>query len=424
MDEDSDDPFARKHYSSDSANDIDDDDEDEDMADTGSKQNSSIKSNGTAILGRSLEVDDNEESDNVDDSEEDEGSDGEDQDVDESEEESSGEEELSEDETADMTSKLQTLMNDTKAVTSTISAARKADENKGAAIKAQRKTFNSLLNTRVKLQKGIVATNSIVTSSRSDEASGDALAAAEAACLTLLSTLTNLRTTLDSSRTGQKRKRVDFQSSTSTSEIRARLKQDEEGGASHRDTVLQKWYTKTRSTRVQSQREGRLQTGTQQTLPDVLASQLRDSSRLVERTRINRQGGSSDSSVLVYDDSDWYSLLLKDLLENRSSDLNGSAEFVVRQPWELVRQAKTKKVVDTKASKVDIPKLPLHLHTNANFISRDVDYGTLSTRSSRTSWLLKSEEHGASDKERSYLQACLDVALVLGKRNLTIVMGR
>ena len=47
------------------------------------------------------------------------------------------------------------------------------------------------------------------------------------------------------------------------------------------------------------------------------------------------------------------SLLLKELLENRSAELNanGVGEFVVSQPYELMRQAKTKKVVDTKASK-------------------------------------------------------------------------
>lgn len=348
-----DDPFARKHYDSDSQDDDDSDGNDDE--DTGSKNRMSKKSNGKAIEGSEDEESEDFDSDHHIDDEDDESgldddSEGSENLGDEDEDDISGEEELSEDDTADMTSKLQTLMNDTKTVTSTIAAGRKADENKGAAIKAQRKTFDSLLNTRVKLQKGIVATNSIAINSRSDATTDDALAAAEAACLALLSTLTNLRTTLDSSRTGQKRKRVNFESSTPTSEIRSRLKQEDESTASHRDAVLQKWYTKTRNAKVHSQKS-RLQGGAQQTLPDVLATQLRDPARLVERTRINRQAGSTEPSAQVYDDSDWYSLLLKDLLENRSLDLKGSAEFVIRQPWEMVRQAKTKKIVDTKASK-------------------------------------------------------------------------
>jgi protein AATF/BFR2 len=45
--------------------------------------------------------------------------------------------------------------------------------------------------------------------------------------------------------------------------------------------------------------------------------------------------------------------MLKELLEQRSADLNanGTAEFVVQAPWQVAREAKTKKVVDTKASK-------------------------------------------------------------------------
>ena len=46
-------------------------------------------------------------------------------------------------------------------------------------------------------------------------------------------------------------------------------------------------------------------------------------------------------------------VLLKELLEQRSADLSasGTAEFVVQAPWQVAREAKTKKVVDTKASK-------------------------------------------------------------------------
>ena len=46
--------------------------------------------------------------------------------------------------------------------------------------------------------------------------------------------------------------------------------------------------------------------------------------------------------------------MLKQLLESRSTELssNGAAsEFVVQAPWQLAREAKTKKFVDTKASK-------------------------------------------------------------------------
>ncbi len=55
----------------------------------------------------------------------------------------------------------------------------------------------------------------------------------------------------------------------------------------------------------------------------------------------------------IYDDADFYGLLLKELLEQRSAALStsGTAEFIVQAPWQAAREAKTKKVVDTKASK-------------------------------------------------------------------------
>ena len=47
-----------------------------------------------------------------------------------------------------------------KTVAASLSAAAKADIAKGKAIKQQRSTFDSLLNTRIKLQKALIATNS------------------------------------------------------------------------------------------------------------------------------------------------------------------------------------------------------------------------------------------------------------------------
>ena len=48
-----------------------------------------------------------------------------------------------------------------RTVAASLSKAAKADVKKGRAIKHQRKTFDSLLNTRIKLQKALIATNSM-----------------------------------------------------------------------------------------------------------------------------------------------------------------------------------------------------------------------------------------------------------------------
>ncbi|KAF2194055.1 TRAUB-domain-containing protein [Zopfia rhizophila CBS 207.26] len=249
---------------------------------------------------------------------------------------------------------------DRKSVTATISQAAKADVEKGEAIKAQRKNFDALLNTRIRLQKALISTNSMTSLKyETAKANENAIQAAEAAALTLLNNLTNLRSTLDSARTGQKRKKPNpFTASTPSSNIWSTIQDTESSNLPHRKTILEKWSAKTRNTIISSTK-GRLNTSVQQTLIDVLDSQLSDTTRLVKRTRTPRScaplqcAASIPESKDIYDDADFYGLLLKGLLEQRSQDAatNGGSEFVVQAPWQAAREAKTKKVVDTKASK-------------------------------------------------------------------------
>ncbi|KAF2009368.1 TRAUB-domain-containing protein [Aaosphaeria arxii CBS 175.79] len=349
-DEDSDDPFARSYGIEDGEEDDDEDSEDDSIG--------GVALNGHGAAESSEGEDNEEEEGSFDDEGGMEGIEDEDDGESGSEEDDGDEEEEEdEDETADISDKIRSMMTDTTAMSSAISQAAKADAEKGRAIKTQRKTYDSLLNTRIKLQGGLIATNSMNADTNADAiAPQDAIEAAEAAALTLLNHLTALRESLDSSKAGQKRKRAVFTSSTSDAEIWSAITQTESSAVPHRNTILDKWSTKTRGATITT---GKLTGGVAQTITDVLGNQLRDTGRLVERTQVPRScapiqaAASVESSPAIYDDADFYSLLLKELLENRSAELNakGVGEFVVSQPYELMRQAKTKKVVDTKASK-------------------------------------------------------------------------
>lgn len=251
------------------------------------------------------------------------------------------------------------LMKDSKSFTSTIAASAQSDVAKGEAVKTQRKTFDTLLNTRIRLQKALISTNSMITDKhKTESAPGASIEAAEAAALKLLNNLTNLRVSLDESRTGNKRKRAAFDSGTPSSEIWSHIKKAESAALPHRKAVMERWSNKTKATTV-TNNKARLNASAQQTLTEVLDSQL-TSSHLVTRTQTPRSCAPLQSSVkgaqpdpAIYDDADFYGLLLKELLEQRSADLsaNGTAEFVVQAPWQVARDAKTRKVVDTKASK-------------------------------------------------------------------------
>jgi protein AATF/BFR2 len=256
-------------------------------------------------------------------------------------------------------STIRELMSANKSFTSTIAAGTQSDVAKGEAVKTQRKTFDTLLNSRIRLQKALISTNSMVAEPYKTETAQDApIEAAETAALTLLNNLTNLRLSLEESRTGQKRKRTTFDSATPSSEIWANIQASEKSTLPHRKAVLERWSNKTKATTV-ANNKARLNASAQQTLTEVLDSQL-TSSHLVTRTQTPRScaplqssGKAAQPDPAIYDDADFYGLMLKELLEQRSADLNanGTAEFVVQAPWQVAREAKTKKVVDTKASK-------------------------------------------------------------------------
>jgi protein AATF/BFR2 len=259
----------------------------------------------------------------------------------------------------DKAATVRSLLKDTKSIATTLAAATQSDAAKGDAIKKQRKAFDSLLNGRIRLQKAMISSNSMAADAyREEEAPEASIEAAETAALALLNNLTDLRATLDEARTGQKRKRTLFTPSTSNSTIWESIRASEYTNSKYRKVTLEKWSAKTRGATA-TPNNGRLNAQAQQTLTDVLDAQLTNSTHLITRTRTPRscaplQSATSRSTdANIYDDADFYGLLLKELLEQRSADLSasGTAEFVVQAPWQLAREAKTKKVVDTKASK-------------------------------------------------------------------------
>jgi protein AATF/BFR2 len=265
------------------------------------------------------------------------------------------------DETRANSTAVRDLMNDTMSFASTLSAGAQSDVAKGQAVKTQRKTFDTFLNSRIRLQKALISTNSMVADTyRESTAPSRSIEAAETAALALLNNLTHLRTTLEEARTGEKRKRTAFESSTSSRDIWKSIGTAEKSALPYRKAALERWSTKTRATTV-TNNKNRLNASATQALTEVLDAQL-NSSHLVLRTQTPRscapiQSSASTKGALpdpaIYDDADFYGLMLKELLEQRSTDNanGGVSEFIVQAPWQVARDAKTRKVVDTKASK-------------------------------------------------------------------------
>ncbi|KAF2825073.1 TRAUB-domain-containing protein [Ophiobolus disseminans] len=337
-DSDSDDPFVKGFNEDDSEEDIDED----------------------GVNRLKIGEDESEEDDMDGEMDQDDEMDSADEDDKDDEGSGSSDEEAGDDANADA-SAVRNLMQDTKAFTSTLAAGAQSDVAKGQAVKTQRTTFDTLLNTRIRLQKALISTNSSAAEPyKQATAQASSIQAAEAAALKLLGNLTDLRISLEEARTGSKRKRPTFDTSTPSSEIWSSISSSERSALPHRKAVLERWSTKTRATTV-TNAKNRLNASATQTLTEVLDAQM-TSSHLVTRTQIPRscapiQSNASNKGSApipeIYDDADFYGLMLKELLEQRSADSasGGAAEFVVAAPWQVAREAKTKKIVDTKASK-------------------------------------------------------------------------
>lgn len=254
-----------------------------------------------------------------------------------------------------------------KTVAASLSKAAKADVAKGRAIKHQRTTFDSLLNTRIKLQKALIATNSMDTSASESNDHPKAIEAAEKAALKLWDTISDLRSSLQpsSSRT------LPYTSSTQSklsSSLWKTMQEHEAVSIPKRRANLTKWSQKTNPATALPRAGKFSQTPSQQPLTSVLDQHLSGSNaeKLIQKTRIPRscapiQASSRiPSSPSIYDDADFYTLLLRELVDQRMADsaanhgatpLANMAPNVGTSLPISSKHFKVKKAVDTKASK-------------------------------------------------------------------------
>ncbi|KAH0536235.1 hypothetical protein FGG08_006881 [Glutinoglossum americanum] len=249
-----------------------------------------------------------------------------------------------------------------KSVVASISQAVKSDASKGRAVEAQRSTFDALLNTRIRLQKGLVSTNSLLARNPQESLdsiqNGEAIQAAEEAAVRLWNVLDGLRDDIakahtTTSKVGSKRRReVDI---TSVDDMWSAMQAHESHFLQIRRATLEKWSAKVRGPATLPPSRKLNSTATQQTITDILQEQLSNPDRLVRRTKVPRSCAPIQAQKKIpedpeiFDDADFYQMLLKELVDQRMVDSSNKQGTTVQ--WTAVREAKTKKNVDTRASK-------------------------------------------------------------------------
>ncbi|QPG94320.1 rRNA-processing protein bfr2 [Epichloe festucae Fl1] len=232
----------------------------------------------------------------------------------------------------------------------------RADVDKGIAIQKQRKMYDGLLNLRIRLQKALVAANSFPTVQYESDAESEPYEAAEEAAIKLLNTISSLRGNFGTQvNTGAKRKR-DIERPMSNADIWTQLQEEDEAAAGYRAERLEKWSKKVQS--VNMIRPDRLGHQSKSLISALQEQLMVPDNRLVKRTRVPRSCAPAQRSLKVteddyiYDDADFYQVLLKELVDQRT--VEGSGEQATAVPTVVVtasKEAKLRKQVDRKASK-------------------------------------------------------------------------
>jgi len=205
------------------------------------------------------------------------------------------------------------------------------DVEKGKSVSAQMKIYEGLLDLRIQTQKILNETNTL-SASQSVPAKN---------LYPLISKVLQLRKSVDNDE-GQVE-------SANLSELATESAQLDEKLRKKRESVLTKW---SRKVELSSGRNA-LQSSNLRSLGQSSALQvntvLNDMPRLIKRTQVDRSSYNlPEDSQFLFDDTDFYRLLLKDLVDRRMADgASGTAQGI---KWKAA-VTKQKKKVDSKASK-------------------------------------------------------------------------
>ncbi|KAJ1956384.1 rRNA-processing protein bfr2, partial [Linderina pennispora] len=277
-----------------------------------------------------------------------------------------------------------------RALLQSITQTAKSDVEKGHHVLNQTRLWEGALDARIRVQKIVTAADELPSfdqfgslvesrfSTDDDEDEMNELEKARQSMVLLISSLVELRRALaeqhpaaKKTMAGQKRKSEDDDEGED-GDVEAMWKELEEvrsGFQPFRDESLEKWGSKVQiSAGVTSSKKFKaVNQGIMHQISQALASE----ERLVERTQLKRTEykiiGQSDTSEKpaavadahlkdrnpeIFDDTDFYQQLLRELIESRMVDSNDPTASLGVQWAAVKQQSKSKKRnVDTKASK-------------------------------------------------------------------------
>lgn len=230
----------------------------------------------------------------------------------------------------------QILSTEQKHMLSRLNTCKDSDAEKGKAVSAQIKVYEGLLDIRIQVQKILNATNRLSTGEPQSSS----------AFFPLLNEVLNLRKRLAGEPDEMSMEDVEIMS---LADIAERSDAMDRELAKKRDSTLTKWSRKIELSSGKNALQSNKFKSLGQSATLQVNTVLSDMERLEKRTKVDRSNyGLDEKHAWLYDDTDFYRLLLKDLVDRRMADSTAAAGL----KWKAASSvSKQKKNVDTKASK-------------------------------------------------------------------------
>ncbi|ODQ58745.1 hypothetical protein WICANDRAFT_31987 [Wickerhamomyces anomalus NRRL Y-366-8] len=266
----------------------------------------------------------------------------------------------------------QMMATERKTILNRLSTSAQNDALKGYAVISQQRLFDNILDSRIKLQKGLTNSNLLPLNNESfeefqEESTQEDLGNVENSLHSLLDNIISLRTKICN-----KEKITKDQLKFNTGKKRSFGEYVEETEKldnvlnKYRGSVLTKWSHKVQSASGATALNASKFKTINQTPAQQVDLNLMDMDRLLKRTRLNRRNvkplgyadeedGEENTKKVdrslqedenIFDDEDFYRVLLNDLIDKKISDSNPTNGLTIQ-----LTKAKVKKNVDTKASK-------------------------------------------------------------------------
>lgn len=266
----------------------------------------------------------------------------------------------------------QMMATERKTILNRLSTSAQNDALKGYAVISQQRLFDNILDSRIKLQKGLTNSNLLPLNNETfeefqEESTQEDLETVENSLHSLLDNIISLRTKIYNKekitkdqlkyKTGKKRSFGEYVEETEKLDNVLNK---------YRGSVLTKWSHKVQSASGATALNASKFKTINQTPAQQVELNLMDMDRLLKRTRLNRRNvkplgyadeedGEENTKKVdrslqedenIFDDEDFYRVLLNDLIDKKISDSNPTNGLTIQ-----LTKAKVKKNVDTKASK-------------------------------------------------------------------------